>query len=426
MAQKHIHENFVGFYPEAVVCEGPGNWAVDATWIEHVSSDVSGLKDAIIVDPTLEGRSFAVGTRQMRKGIRNGQCSVGVKLHGIGVTTAAATQAAQTYIGRIWEHVMGGVYRGTRRAVVGGTASEVELDAVTGVIPGCTLWFQSADGKLHPRQVIAVDAGTKVVSLDVALFAAPAGGEAAMPAITGYWVSDVLVDAFGGPHTWQWFFRKEKSGQNLLWTADGTVASFTLDGLSKGGLPVMNLAIEACNFKHGSKDGLTNPSPTTFHGQGQLSMGKNVYCLIQKYGQTVPTKVSATNVTITPGIARERVESTTEVIDRTNGTATYSCTVADSTFGCTVSGYSQQWYEDLEEGEEFSIYFYQAGDSAVGSAGKAWGYHAARAQLMATPTRSDLNQNHAVNLMFKCMESELCTGGSNEDLERSRFTLSQG
>ena len=426
MAQKTIHENTLAFYPETTPCVAPANWASDATWIEHISCDVSGIKSVQITDPTLEGRAFAVGTRKARKGLRNCNLSVGVKLHGTGVTTADATQVAQTYLGSILGHCMGGVHRGTRHAVVDGVAVEVELAAVTGIIPGCVLAFEDTtspteanEGKLHPRTVLSITGST--VTLDVALPFTPAAGDIAHPAITPYLVSSTLVDAFAGPTTWQWFVRTATTGTDLLWTVEGAVASLKVDGLGRGALPSLTLDIAGCNFRHGAGDGLSNPSPTTFQGQAQLSMGLDVLCLIGAYDDDTLVSHDATNISFEPGFSRVRVESATEKTDRTQGTATYSFAPGDTKFMVTLTPYASSFYDGLEEGKEYTIKLYQPGDGS--GAGKGFALCIDRAQLIETPARADLNENHAVNLVFKAMEPANRVGGSNEDLEKTRFTL---
>lgn len=425
-SHKSIHENWLGFFAETTPCVAPASWTNDATWIEHLSCDTSGIKSVQITDPTLEGRAFAVGTRKARKGLRNCAMSVGVKLHGVGVQTADATQVAQTYLGSILQHCMGGVHRGTRHAVVDGDAVEVELAAVTGVIPGCVIAFEDTtspteanEGKLHPRTVLAVDADTKVVTLDVALPFTVAAGDIAWPAITPYLVSSTLRDAFAGPTTWQWFVRKEKTDANLLWTVEGSVASLKVDGLGRGALPSLQLDIMGCDFEHGGA--LTNPNPTTFQGQAQLSMGLDVVCIIGEYNDDTLVTHDATNISFEPGFTRSRVETTTEKIAGTNGTATYSFAPGDTKFSVTLTPYDSAWYDGLEEGKEYCIKLYQPGDGS--GAGKGWALCIGRAQLIETPARADLNENHAVNLVFKAMEADNCVGGSNEDIEKTRFTL---
>lgn len=425
MAHKSIHENWLGFFAETTPCVAPANWASDATWIEHTAVDTSGIKQTLITDPTLEGRAFAVGTRKARKGLRNCTMSVGVKLHGTGVTTADATQVSQTYLGSILAHAMGGVHRGTRHAVVDSDGVEIELAAVTGIIPGCVVCFEDTtspteanEGKLHPRTVLSITGST--ITIDVSLPFTPAAGDIAHPAITPYLVSSTLVDAFAGT-TWQWFVRKAKTGTDLLWTVEGSVASLKVDGLGRGALPSLTLDVMGCNFRHGAGDGLSNPSPSTVQGQAQLSMGLDVLCLIGEYDDDTLVSHDATNVSFEPGFTRVRVESATEKTDRTQGTATYSFAPGDTKFSVTLTPYASSFYNGLEEGKEYTIKLYQPGDGS--GAGKGWALCIDRAQLIETPARADLNENHAVNLVFKAMEPANRVGGSNEDLEKTRFTL---
>lgn len=425
MAQKSIHENFLGMFDETTVCQGPADWAADGTWMHHISCDTSGIKQTLIKDPSLEGRLGAVGTRPLRKGSRNTTVSASLPFTGTGVTTADATQVTQTHLGNLFEHCMGGSHRGSRHAVVAGTTTVIELAAVTNIIPGCLVAVQDTTsptaanaGKLHVRRVTEVDAVTKEVTVHPPLGFTPAAGDICHPLITGYLDWDVLTDAFGTNSTKSWFIRKARSGTDLLWELVGGVASMKLDGLSKGGLPSLSLDIMACDFKHGGTDGLTNPSPTVFKGQPQLAMGRNALCFIGAQSLNV------TNVSFEPGFTRVRQDSTTEPIDRSEGTATYSVQPGDTKVTLTVSGYEAAWYDALEAGTEQPVLLYMPGDGS--GAGKTHALMLARAQLLETPARTDLNENHATTLSFLAMEPEDCVGGSNEMLERSRFLLGSG
>lgn len=431
--QKSIHDgNGLAFFPETTVCVAPASWAANGTWIEHISVDTSGIKQAFINDMTLERRGMATNANRKKiKGIRNCSFSAVLKLHGTGVETADGDQVAQTYLGTILDHCMGGVHRGTAHTVAGGDATVVELDAVTGIIPGCIIFFEDTttpteenEGKLIPRCVLEVDGGTMEVTLSEALPFVPAAGDKAHPAITPYWVSDVLVDAVPGPDTFAWFIRKAKAGTHLLWSVDGSVASMKLDGLGRGATPTIGLEIQAANFRHGDADGLTNPAPSVYHGQAQLSMGMDAQLCIGEYNDDTLVTHHANNVTFEPGVTRVRVETQTEKIDRFEGTATYTYSPQETKFTCTLTPYDNAWYLGLKEGKEYRITLYQPGDGT--GAGKAWALHIPRACLAETPSRADLNENHAVTLSFYALEADNCVGGSNEDIEKSRFTLAIG
>lgn len=424
-----IHENWLGFSAESTVCQPVADPAASATWIEHITFDTAGIKQAMIDDMTLETRAFAVGTRHVRKGLRNGQISATLKLHGTGVETADGVQVAQTYIGSILGHCMGGVHRGTSHLVVDGTATEVELAAVTGIIPGCMLAFEDTtspteqyEGKPQPRRVIAVDAGTKVVTLSEELPFVPAAGDIAHPCITPYLVSSVLKNAVAGPTTYHWYIKKAESNTDLLYTLEGSVASMKIENIGRGQLPTIGLDVMFANFRHGAGDGLdTSWAPTTFVGHAQLAMGLDAQVAISEYGDDTYNPLDANNATFEPGFTRVRVETQTEKIDRFQGTATYSFAPGMTKFTCTVTPYDIEWYNGLAAEKEYRISLFQPGDGT--GAGKGWVLHMGRAQLVNTPARVDMNENHAVTLEFRAMEPDDCTGGSNVNLEKTRFTL---
>ena len=420
-AHKSIHENWLGFYPETTVCTAPANWAASGTWIEHLTCDTSGIKQTLVTDPVASRRAFNLGTRKAIKSLRNCTMAVTLPLHGTGVTTADTVQVAQTYLGTLLAHCMGNVHRSTRHAVTGGDAVEVELAAVTGLIPGTFVAFELAadPGKLHPRRIIEI-AGS-VVTLSEALPSVPEVDDIAHPCIVPYLDASVLVDAFNGPSTLTWFVRKSKTGTDLLWETVGTVASMKLDGLGRGALPSLGLEIMACDFKTGAADGLSNPAPTSFVGNAQLAMGLDVQMNIGEYLDDTLVSHHMANVSFEPGFTRTRVETVTEKINRAEGTATYSFAPGDTKLSVTLTPYDNAWYAGLEEGKEYRLTLYQPGDGS--GAGKGWCLHMARAQLISTPGRADANENHAVTLEFKAMEAEDCVGGSNEDLERTRFAL---
>lgn len=429
-AQKSIHENWLGFFPETTVCVPPASWANDGVWIEHLSVDTAGIKQTFLNDMTLERRGMATNANRKKiKGIRNCTFSTSIKLHGTGVVTADGVQVAQTYLGQILAHCMGGVHRGTSHLVVSGDPTDVELADTTGIVPGCIIAFEDTtspteenEGKCHPRRVIAVDGGTDIVTLDCALPFVPAAGDIAHPSITPYWVSDVLVDATATPSTWAWFIKKAKTGTDLLWSVDGSVASMKLDGLGRGGLPSIGLEVMAANFRTSANDGLTNPNPTVFQGHAQLSMGRDVVMVIGEYGDDTLVTHHMNNVTFEPGVSRVRVETTTEKIDRFEGTATYTYQPGETKLTVTLTPYDSAWYIGLKEGKEYYGYLYMPGDGT--GAGKGWCLNLARMQLMETPSRVDLNENHAITLSFSALEADNCVGGSNEDIEKTRFSLS--
>lgn len=431
MAQTSIHRNWLAFYPETTVATPPADWAASGVAIEHTSVDIAPVKQAWIPDPTLEGRAFAVGTRRMIAGIRNVNATVGIKLHGTGAETAAGEQVADTYLCKLLRHCMGGTHRGTSRTVAGGTATKPTVDDSSGIIPGSLVAFEDTTspaavnaGKVHFRRVLSIDSETDELTLSEALPFTPAENDKAHAAVTAYLDEDILEDAVasaGGPHTLSWFVKQAKSGTDHLWQLEGSVASMQLQGLGRGELPSLQLGIMAANFRVGGADGLTNPSFSSIEGHAQLSMGLDVLCSIQDYGTTSINLQDVNQAAFDPGFTRTPVPTTTEKTHRFEGLASWTFTPGNTRFTVTLLPYSDDWYTDLHAGQFFRINFYQPGDGS--GAGKGWCLHIAKAQLVETPSRATVEQVHAVQLVFQAMEPDDCSGGSNEDLEMSRFLI---
>src|SRR5687767_3661391 len=87
--------------------------------------------------------------------------------------------------------------------------------------------------------------------------------------------SDYLVDATAAAGTLCWYVKKEtgNSATDLLWRLDGCVANAKIDGLTRNGLPTLNLDIMAANFLHGGADSLTNVALAEPEGHAQMAVG---------------------------------------------------------------------------------------------------------------------------------------------------------
>lgn len=427
MAVRSIHRNYLGIFAETTPCVPPASWQNDGTWIEHLKSDTNSIKQILLTDPTLEGRIMSVGKRKKIKGLRNCEFSTEIKMHGTGVVTADGVQVANTYLSTILKHCMGGIVRGYATTLTGGSTTVPEVDDATGIVPGMLLYFQDTTtpsqeltGKPQQRRVLSVD-GLEV-TLSEALPFTPANGDIVNGTITAHPDEEYLEDAVAAGGTFAWFVQKTKAGSggtDHLWVIEGSVASFQLQNLSRGQLPSLALNVMGANFRHGGVDGLANVTPPTIEGQAQLSMGLDVQCSIQNYGTTTINEVDVNQCSFDVGFTRERVETTTENIDRFEGTATYTIKPGSTKFTCTLVNYDDAWYQKLEEGQEFRINFYQPGPG--NGAGSAWGLHVPRAQLMSTPGRADVNEVHGVTLEFEAMEPDDTTGGSNVELEKAVF-----
>lgn len=426
MAHTTIHRNWLAFFNETTPCVAPVDWVASGTCIEHLSVDLGNVKQALLPDPTLETRWSHVGSRRLIKGIRNVDWSAVLKWHGTGVTTSPAAQVAQTYLGTIMRHVMGGIHRSNSTVVTGGTALEPEVTATTNIIPGILIAFEDTTsptsantGKLHFRRVLSID--TLTLTLDEELPFTPANGDLAHGTITPYVHEDYLIDAVDSAGTMMWFYKKNVSGTDLLWQMEGSVASFALQNLGPGQLPQLQLNMMSANFRQGGADGLSNPAFTTIIGKPQLSTSRDILCTIQEYGTTDINLVHVNNVSFEVGFQRSKAQTTTEIIDRFEGLATYSVTPGVSKITLTLTQYDDAWYQALQEDTDYRVRVYQPGDGS--GPGKAWCVHFSKCQLAENPTRADVGDVNGIQLVFQAMIPDDATGGSNVDLETSRFLV---
>lgn len=311
-----LRSYFAGPAPEAVPCvPDAGGWAAQQ-WLEHLAVDVTGLEEALIVDPTLERRMLPTGKRIKIRGIRNGTFSARVKLHGTGAVTAIDSQVAETGLAKTLKHCLGGLHRTYSRTIVSGTTTVITFanTKTAGFIPGCLVAFEdttapdtSSEGKLHFARVIAVDDGADTITLSEELPFTPAAGDIAHSTITIYPVESFLEDAVTAGGLASWLIKKTRADTDHLWEALGCVATMGIANLGRGQLPEVSLAIMTANFNHTAYDDLVDPVPGTALGFPQLSMGRDAHMLLSPYDATDREEVEYNAAAFEPGIARERV-----------------------------------------------------------------------------------------------------------------------
>lgn len=421
-----IHEKSISFFEEVTPCVPPADFAADGTAIEFVSITIDGVKEELLVDPTAEERAFAVGNRARVKGRRNGSFSIVLKQHGTGVVTADGDTVTQTYLGKMWAHCLGGVHLGTSHVITGGSATAPALDDVTGIVPGCMLAFEDTtsptsqnDGFPVCRRVLSVAA--LVVNLSEALPWTPAAGDPVHGCITAYLSAHTLRDAVAAGGTLCWYV-KLGDDVDMQWRLDGCVHNAKLEGLSLGGLPTLTLDGMNANFAHGAGDGLTDiTSLGVPEGQPQLSMSLDMSVSIQEVGNTAVNEVDVNAITFDPGITRSKVETVTGRTFNFHGLATYSVTPGQTKMTMTLATFNTDWYDGLDLNKRYRITLTQPGAGA--GAGSGWCVHMPNARLVETPGRADVGDNHGVTLSFEASEASDTTGGSNVDLQKSRFVV---
>ncbi len=419
-------EQAASFYAEPSPCTPPADFAADGTRIEFISINLDGVKQELLVDPTAEDRHFAVGTRARRPGRRNGTFSLVTKMHGTGTITADGDTVAQTYLGTLLAHCMGGVHLGTARVITGGSATVPELDSVTGIVPGCMLAFEDAstpadryDGFPVCRRVLSITG--LAVTLSEALPWTPAADDPVHPCVTLYLDAHVLRDATAAAGTLCWYVR-HGDDESLNYRLDGCVLSPKIEGLAPGGLPSINFEGMCANFLQGTADGLADIADLgTAEGEPQLSMSLDVTLSIQEVGTTTVNLIDPAAIAFEPGYARSKVETVGSSIHRFHGLATYSVTSGQTKFNVTVAEHTNEWYAGLQTGKRYRITLTQPGAGA--GAGAGFCIHLPNARLVETPGKTAVGDNHGMTLAFEAAEAADTTGGSNVNLQKSRFVI---
>ena len=428
MAHSLAKSKFLMYYPETTVCAPPFSWAASGKRIEFVSVDCQP-KQELIVDPTAEGNPLAVGKRARRKGLRNVTWSMVLKMHGVGAATTNGSQVDPTYLSVVLGWCLGGTHRSFSRVVDSAAdAATLTLDDSAGIIPGCMVAVEDITtpsrenaGKLHFRRVLAVAADT--VTLSEKLPFTPAATDKVHATITAYIDRSVLKDAVAAAgRTFNWLYRNEESGTDLLWQLEGTVATLALQNLGRGQLPQLAISCMSANFSHTADDGLADVTmPAAVGTSAQLAMGTNVHCSIGTYEDDDIAAVETNAVALETGLTRTKVETSTEKTNRFEGLATYSFSYADTKFTTTLVPFDPAWYAGLKDDAQFRINYYQPGPGD--GAGKAWCVHIARAQISATPSRADVGEVNGVAVEFMAMLPDDCTPGSNEHIEQSPLLI---
>jgi hypothetical protein len=427
MAGQYLtREQSIAFAIEAAPCTPPASWPNDGTPIEFVSIDLGGIKEEQLVDPTAESRALAVGNRARRKGRRNGTFTVVMKQHGTGVVTADGATVAQTALGTLWAHCLGGVHLGTSHVITGGSATAPELDSVAGIVPGCMLAFEDTttpsaanDGFPVCRRVLSIS--TLTVTLSEALPWTPEAGDPVHGCITVYPSATVLRDAVAAASTVAWYV-KLGDDVDMQWRLDGCVHSAKLEGLSLGALPTFTLEGMNANFLHGGGDGLTNITDLgTPEGQPQLSMSLEMSVSIQEVGTTTVNELDVNAVSVDLGIPRTKVETVTGKTSRFHGLATYSVGLGQTRLSLTLATFNTDWYDGQTLDQRYRITLTQPGSGA--GAGSGFCLHLPNARIVETPGRADVGDNHGVTIVYEASEAADTTGGSNVDLQKARFVL---
>lgn len=417
----------VAFWKESAPCVYPVDIAAGCTPIEIVSANIDGAVTELIVDNTAEARAGAVGNRLRIHGRRNGTFEIVCKLHGLGLTTPDGDTAPLTYLAELMGDCWGGVHLSNSTTITGGTSTIPILDSVTNIVPGCLISVEDKttpakdyDGFPVCRRVLAVDAGTKAVTLSETIPFAVADGDAVHATATIYHSVHALRDiTTNGTYGWYISQGDDVSMQTRL---DGCVHNGAIEGFSLGGLMSFKLSGMCANYAKGEEEGLTYIADLGDPAGGpSLTTGLDMTLSIQAVGTPAENLVEASAITFDTGVARSKRESQTPKNYRFHGLAGYSMSPGQTAATFTFDGYHGDFVAGLVAGQRYRCTMTQAGVGA--GAGSLVAIHMPNAHITATPGKTAAGDNWGLTVAFEASESSDTTGGSNVDLQKSRFYI---
>lgn len=410
MTAKSIYSSRAAFFEETTFATGPADaaaWAGSGQLLDHTAIDVAMIKGSWIKDPTAEVDPLATGKRQLIRGIENTEAKLSGKIHGLGVEVAEDAQAPLTALAKIFRHVWGGVSRSNTTEITGGTASQPIVNATTNLEVGQIAWFEDLSspaaehaGLCFPARILAIDGGTKTLTLEEALPWTPAAGDMCRASVTIYQDADVMVDsaanvANGQSFSW-WFQLARSSAADLCWELLGCSGNLAFTGLTRNGTPGWDLSIMACKFNHGD---LTAPSWSgSSYGFAPLAIGRTTIFGMSDFGDDTRNIIDCASLAVEPGVTRTREETITQVTHNAQGTWTYAFDVGDAGFNVTLGRESGEYASELVAGTLKRAYYAQPAP-----AGKCWAIWLPKAQIGETPVDTKMQRVHGAQVKLNAM-----------------------
>lgn len=427
MANQYLTSELqVAYWKESAPCVYPVDIVAGCTPIEIVSLNIDGVVTEYIVDNTAEARAGAMGNRDRIPGRRNGTFEIVCKLHGLGLTVADGETAPLTYLAEHMGASWGGVHLSNSTTITGGTSTIPILDSVTNIVPGCMITIEdlTTPAKEHDRlpvvrRVLAVNAGTKAVTLSETIPFTVADGDAVHATATIYHSPHALRDSAASGQTFGWYI-SQGDDVSVQTRIDGAVHNASIEGFSLGGLLSLKLSGMNANYAKGASEGITYIADLGEpEGSPALTTGLDMTLSIQEVGNAAENLVEASSIAWEPGVTRSKSESQTPKNFRFHGLAGYSMAPGQTTLTITLAEYQDDFLAGLTQGKRYRCTLTHPGVGA--GAGSVVAIHMPNAHITATPGKAAVGDNWGLTLVFEASESKDTTGGSNIDLQKSRF-----
>lgn len=412
----------------------PSDDVNDYARIDHIEADVSGIEQVLIEDPVMEDDWQDSGQRRRIMGLRNTEMPISMHWHGTGFETANDAQVAETDVGKLLEHALGGRTRGYSKAVVGGTPTVIELANVTNIEPGDFLAFEDLtdpsipnNGVVYIRRIIAVDAGPPAtVTLEEALPFTPAAGDKANGCEVSYIDSDVLEDSSGAPERClSWLVRK-KDLNNEIWRLVGTKSELSITQLARGQTPLLGFAVRSGNFQSLAdipaiadpiKD-IAENLPLESSGEAALVVGHRTTLSLAPYGDDTLTKIDCASIEMSTGVPVVPFETTTEVDHNMQGLGCWSSNSDNTAFDMQIAPFDDSYEEALQAGTAFRFMYHQPAP-----VGRAWAICCPQVFLDKTETRVETGPVSGGSIRVRAIRDEPNASAPNSKRWRSKLIL---
>ena len=416
MAVRHKHRNHLAYFKETTVCAAPASWADDGIPILHREIDVSGIKQTLVDDPSLETYGQAVGTRKVLEGARNVEFKASTHLTGSGVTVAQDAQAVTDPIQDLIAYAMGGSSFSNTTEITGGTALAPIFDEVTNFAAGQLVAFEDTTsptkaGQVYWGRIASINGGTKTVTLHEALPFTPAAGDNVYGVGSFYIDELVLEDAVANLKTLSWFIQLHPSDPHFVWEATGCVHSMAVSGIERNAPPKLDFSVMGGNFKHSDEDGLANVAfADAIFGYPPLAISQ-LKCSIADAAGTTNNFVSVSSFNLDLGVGREPVQTITENLNRFEGLHSFTVKFSPTELTLVIPEYDASWYAGLKAGKDYRVCLFQGSKGAS----KTWAIWL-QGQLVETPAKSEVGEAMGVQLKFRATPNS--TGATAIEVSR--------
>jgi hypothetical protein len=392
---------------------GEGTTVVRLGKVEGI--DPAFIKRMAVVDPAITDTVF--GENDPIPGLFTSDGgSLKLRLHGTGVETTAASQVAETMLGKILSHAFGGSYR-TYSSDITSSASAVEINptTVTNMNEGAFVALEDEDdpGRCFPGRIVAFDGTTIDIDQDHGITWTSSDH------IHGCEVAYLEADAMSDPgdadaSTVSIYIRRG----NKAWMASGCKLAITAIEIVRGEPVRLDVAVfGARGFPPGDA---SNPGVIAFtgtiYGAPGLPVGADTKMFVQDKGTTTQALFDVQSIKITPGYTIIPGDTVTETDDNMQGRAGYHVQPTPAVIEATV------YWNDTRRTEFAAVTKKVVRYYQVAAPGEGWFVHASQAVLQEDPGYSPVNNSNMQVLKFLLQEDRSLDGlGPNDHLTRSKI-----